>query len=737
MLSFFKIVAKPHANSGYEKIFDIVGDNSFGIVIDLKSKSGYIIIDSANPLEKVEKIQAVINGLKLAESPPITANCNFEIFSVFRNIDSVKNTIISDLYNMPSNGLLMLFFIPVSISEAEKEKKDIEDQLENYYSRLTRSDRQKFFGSVITYQTDSFKDSDESLFFKQLINGFTYSFTTNNLLYKFFIVLANSDEYMLSQIISRFIIMQRKHMASDITSCIYALKSINAIPFSSFYLQNFISLPDAETTNYPIETSVPSISDGISIGEFLRNGVSLSGIHVKIAPSSFNLGFIITGLPGSGKTFEAMSIISQILDSTEAKVVIISPSHEWNSFAIDKGIKIIRLFDNSTKINFFNCPIDSKEKFYEDLALLIATASHSGPYQDPIEKCLLNAFRFAYSSTYTPNPTVVYSYIEDSIIKFHGKRTNTGVKYTKHGENIRSSLENLRSILSRWEYSSPRGLDFSDTISHSVVFDLSNVSGSFKPYIYALILNQIYSISSQFDNEGDNSLRLIILIEEAQILFDQDSNAAIEDLKRRIQDFRKQGISLILITHSITDISVEIRRLCQNKLYFKQPSDVASLAAKDFVFSFAQDTDIVLKLKNLDSRIAAFSYVVKDANTKRSHDALFVKTEEFNIKKSQVPYYKAKHPNNIKVLISLISDNSEKSLKALDSISCIKFVYLGEEISSFSFPFVKIEQKLLKNRMYDTFLYDKKGRQIKKWSFLAKYKEITIKIKDGNIDFTA
>ncbi|EQD34571.1 hypothetical protein B1B_17138, partial [mine drainage metagenome] len=158
-------------------------------------------------------------------------------------------------------------------------------------------------------------------------------------------------------------------------------------------------------------------------------------------------------------TREAMSIIDSICGvhkpPGKPKIAVLSSTSEWDSFAISHNFHMVRLYSDRIPINFFACGRQSdKVKFYEDLSVLLSAASKSGPYRNPMEKCLLNAFKRSYRDNHAPDPLDVYNDIEDSIIRLHGKRTNVGVKYTKHGENIKSALENLRTILSRDEFSS-------------------------------------------------------------------------------------------------------------------------------------------------------------------------------------------------------------------------------------------------------------------------------------------
>jgi hypothetical protein len=353
------------------------------------------------------------------------------------------------------------------------------------------------------------------------------------------------------------------------------------------HASSFLGFYGTTRVNYTL-TTIPSYTEGnIPVGTYLRDGVSDTQTEIKIEESALNLGLVITGLPGSGKTSAAMSILDSICrlqtKGTRPKIIILSSTSEWNDFAVAHGLHLIRFYRDNIPINFFSCGEGAKRvQFYEDLSVLLANAAKAGPYRNPMEKCLLNAFRRSYKDTGSPSPTEIYGAIEESIINLHGKRTNAGVKYTKHGENIKSALENLRGILAREEFSAPHWIDLGKIIEESVVFDMSSVSNSSKPYMYSMVLNQVYSMANSFDENGDDNLRMVICVEESQILFDsssRDDNAATEDLSRRIQDFRKRGIALVLITHNAIDIPSQIRRICQNKIYMKQASDTAIIAA--------------------------------------------------------------------------------------------------------------------------------------------------------------
>jgi hypothetical protein len=439
------------------------------------------------------------------------------------------------------------------------------------------------------------------------------------------------------------------------------------------------------------------------------------------------MGILITGLPGSGKTREAMSIVHSVMEpSTETAIAVISPTEEWNRFGSSRGMYVVRLYDGTVPINFFSCPkMSCRSKFYEDLAMLLSSAADAGPYRNPMEKCMLNAFRKVYQKEEEPNPSSVYREIEESIIKFHARRTNVGVKYTKHGENIKSALENLRGILARPEYCSKRGVGIEGLVRKGVVFDLSLVSGKIKPYIYALLLNQLYSLADQFDVEGDGMLRMLLCVEEAQIILGGKESPAVQDMRQKIQDFRKKGVGLMLLAHNLTDIEQGIRRLCQTKLYLKQAPDVARAALQDLILTYVEESDLETKLKHLDSRTGALNYVTKIGDKKISNDTVFVRTIDYAegevIGESQIGDYMKEEgieaPKESDYTISLKLNDDRVMDRFKSGETSISLRTLGEEVreipvsNSGANP-ITLSLKLVRGLNYEIALLDSRKREI-------------------------
>ncbi|HVC58229.1 MAG TPA: hypothetical protein VND15_02010 [Candidatus Acidoferrales bacterium] len=747
--NFFAITSMPNIGLNKQLLMEAIGKREFVLVYDFSRKITLIGLENTtNPLNFRAEDSGSIPGFSIEASDFNISNAPIELFCCYKQ-PSLENPLpaFTDIFSADFKaGFVCVAFLPLNLSELECSKRRIERLLSSKNLKETSASTSGMFNSKtsLSVQRELFDGSEERLLLEQMLGSINNSLLSNGMTYKIFV--AGQTEQGISEYLeSRVLIL--KHYgavkAKGADELLASIRNLDALPVGSAVAELFLNVYGSYRLGYAIRTQAPYSSGDLEIGSFLKDGASRSNIRVSIARSSLNLGFILTGLPGSGKTREAMAITDSIMAKNPGKqtaVIVISPTSEWNSFAGCHGMYKITVGDGKLPINFFSCPEGvEKRVFYENLAMILSSASNAGPYQNPMEKCMLNAFRAAYKDTNAPNPINAYDELENSIIKFHAKRTNSGVKYTKHGENIRSALENLRAILSLPEYSVSNGIDMQDIASKGVVFDLSKVSSGSKAYLYALLLNQIYALSSLFDLAGDDELRMLVCVEESQLIFGNKESAALQDIKQRIQDFRKQGIGLMLLTHNVTDIDPSLRRLCQTKLYLKQAPDVAQIAAKDMVFTHAKDEEVVLKLKLLESGTGAFSYVTKLGQQKLPNDTIFLSTRMYEdcnkLEFANLDGYLAdrnlKVPSLIKSNIS-IKCYSEEDLKLLSEVKSIRFVYLNETVFECDIERGDKVAGLLEGKEYHLQVLSRKGKIIIASKMVAR-DEIVIQLSGGNV----
>ena len=709
LMDCFEIFSVPTEGIDTSLFIASMGKNPFLLIHDCKSDKTYLKMlnfNSRNDFE-LKYFNACNKGIKLL---PSQFEFDEELLCIsFYKGEGSRYGIIRDVLSKKGDAYITVLFIPQSQKQIYDFKIIIEKELSSRHTRSMRS----YSGGIGIWkethslQNDIYTDSEERKILLSLINDIDQSIIIGSQLYKIFMLLHPNDKNSVDLLEERSRIFSKEKIKISVVNDLLKFTDKPGIIYGSAYAANMVEFLGPSRLSYTIDTFFPTSSGNIKIGNYLKDGAISTDKLVSIPDTAFNLGTIISGLPGMGKTTALMNIIDQVIANNQKAgkrtlVSILSPTGEWDNFGNSHNMNVLRFNDSTMQINFFMpSRMFAYEKFYQDMALLLSSASNSGPYQGPIEKCMLNAFRHVYIGNNILNPTHIYNHIEESIIKLHGKITNVGIKYTKHGENIHASLENLRAILSKEEYSVTKGVSIERLLEKGAVFSMENMSNNMRPYIYALVLNQLYAIAEHFDVFGDNELRMLICIEEAQIIFKNEqkkTNAATQDLINRIQNFRKKGIGIVLLVHSITDIDPNIRRLCQNKIYMKQPSDISPIASKELVFTYSDNDKITNKLKHLDSSIAAFDFVGKNDNERVSNDSIFLKILHYENK--NISTQKITPRTQSAVIISEVYIFDSRS-KAQKEVSRIRVNYLGEEVYN-----MKVENnstiklKLLDSRYY-------------------------------------
>lgn len=658
--------------------------SQFVIYHDFKRSSTYLITDDKDLRRRLEASNI---GLNLKDSiPEISRLLELKILIAFNTNerkDEKEVPLFWDMYKILkySNSGLFLSFIPAEPNSLRKMKTRIEDLLSRKELRITKNFGARNVGEQSgSVQSEFYYGSEEKKTLLSILNTLDEAAMNNGCSYKLCFVFQNSEDDVYRYLKLKLLILEEKKAnIRDLESLYLYLGKLDSLPISYDLASSMLGFSDRISRMNVIHT--PRLEEKESPNSILF-GLYLSGssyetsepIHAEI--STLNLGVLITGLPGSGKTFAAMNLVSQVSRKGRTKVAVISPTPEWSAFGADIGMKVVKLYADDSKINFFNCPeYASKEKFYENLAMLLAQASNAGPYRNSMEKCLLSAFSKVYAKTRNPDPTEVYCEIEEAVIQYHGKRSKTGVKYTKHGENITAALENLRIMLMKPQFAYPVKTKFADIAANDVIFDLSLVSNNMKPFFYALLLNQMYALTEELDAYGDDELRVLICLEEAQLVFDNnEQSAATLDLRQRIQDFRKKGVGLLLITHSVTDINLRIRRLCQTKMYFRQSSDSVKTAAVDLIADDENTARIAERLKTLEHRTCVLNYVNIAEAVKNPTPSVFVRTPEYTVKTSPETERQESSKTYVDMRLRLLGNGGNPA--SLD----IEISYVGEKI---------------------------------------------------------
>ena len=737
-LHYIKINAIP-SNADHLLLLNSFLNSKFMVLHDTSAGLTSVITDSPNVITAMHNF-----GISASEAGDPWAEESarrFKLFSTYlfeentnpyKKENSIQESKLSDMYAIlkGTDARIMTAFCPSEIRSTTRIKKEIEKDISEMEVRATRNARPILENREYSAQVEIYHDSDKKRVLGSALNMLNDIIMSNGTSYKFYALIDMSAgaEEAERYIKSKLLILEETEITAKSMTELYAtMEKINCIPFSVERCSRLLSFSDRIRKLPAIKTSFNASEKGIVVGSYVQNGIKSTDEKLCIMKESLNLGTIVSGLPGSGKTLSAKGIIGQVAKEGDTKIVIISPNDEWDGFGDSNGLEVIRIYNSQKPINFFRCDSTiNAERFYEDLSMLIASASNAGPYRNSIEKVLLSAFNKSYKDTKDPDPNTVYSNIELAVIEQHAKVTNTSVKYTKHGENIKAALQNLRLIISRPEFAYNNGIDFRSIIEKGAVFDLSNVSNNMKPFFYALILNQIYGFAESFDIYGDSKLRMLICLEEAQVVFSNDiESAANQDLENRVQNFRKKGIGLFLITHNATDISPRIRRLLQFKMYFRQSADVAKYAANDLIFNEAEDIEIVKKMKVLGQRICAVSYIGMEGSRKVPEASVFVEVPEVTEEEFRAEPEMHESSSRLSDTRFIIKNKEGTAVQGAN----VQLLYLGERISESTSDKdgYAVFTGMLVDKRYELAVLGEKKKDTKRFSvYGGKSQELTI-----------
>jgi len=636
---------------------------AFSILYDFK-KMRLLFVTVDFPEGLVESIAASVTGLefrKLEEKITFgelknpfrydgvpfkqTATIH-EPFATHR--EDVKKAEKSLLADLPmafrdSDCYMLVSFIPESREALNEVKKQWEDEL----SRLTPVSRegtslQGYEGMQRSHVSErtNYEESDVAMVAAELLAMCNNALLRSDAVYSVSVIGWGEKAELLRQHLrgKYWGIYEKVRASNELRGCMPVTGGeILSGEYASLLVDFAPEFAREETTLDIGDVPREFLSNGkasIEVGEELLKGLRK---HRKLYldKMSYNTNILIVGQQRMGKTLLAKRIAMHSA-SEGAGVLVFSASSEWSSLArAGKGILVIKLAER-VPLNLVRCPPGvRKGQFYQNLALLLANAMGAGPYTNPIRNVMLNSFTSLYSRDKEPGITDVYDGVHSSVVEFYSHEE--GKSFGKFGQNIRASLENLRQIMLKEQFRVKDGIRIEDCIRNGAVFDLSGCSELERALLYAFILAQVYSyILSNFDEKGDKELRLLIVLEEAHMIFRKQGRegtnieaTATADLERKLGMFGKRGVGMMLITHFADQLSEIVRRHAQTHFYFKQDSESLESALKDLKFNPSEEElwrNASAKLLSLPTGVAACRAVHIEKGERVEVGPFFIKT---------------------------------------------------------------------------------------------------------------
>lgn len=311
---------------------------------------------------------------------------------------------------------------------------------------------------------------------------------------------------------------------------------------------------------------------------------SSRGDKIGISLKDLAKHMLVVGTPGSGKTTFSVSLLDRLWKDHHIPFLVIEPAkNEYR--ALVQSIPDLQVFTPGKNFispfvyNPFVPPKNVKLEAYKSTlkTAFAAGVSMTTPLDKIFEEAINNCYSdFRWLDTYTSDDKGRIFNITDFVKCF--QETFDAIGYTGDAKNIgRAGVVRLNSLVNLFDnyYSIP----IEDLLSKPTIIELAAIENSDqKALIISLLLLSILAyVNSNYVGEG--GLRNVILLEEAHVLLDADTNAGQGDanpsaiaqglVKRMLAEIRSYGVGIVIADQSPRKVSTDVVALTDIKLAFR------------------------------------------------------------------------------------------------------------------------------------------------------------------------
>jgi hypothetical protein len=311
---------------------------------------------------------------------------------------------------------------------------------------------------------------------------------------------------------------------------------------------------------------------------------SSRGDTIGISLKDLTKHMLIVGTPGSGKTTFSVSLLDRLWKEHHIPFLVIEPAkNEYR--ALVQSIPDLQVFTPGKNFispfvfNPFVPPKNVKLETYKSTlkTAFAAAVSMSTPLDKIFEEAVNNCYSdFRWLDTYTSDDKGRIFNISDFIKCF--ETTFEAIGYTGDAKNIgRAGVVRLQSLVNLFD--NYHSIPIEDLLSKPTVIELAAIENSDqKALIISLLLLSILAyVNSNYIGEG--SLRNLILLEEAHVLLDADTNAGEGEanpsaiaqglVKRMLAEIRSYGVGVVIADQSPRKVTTDVVALTDIKLAFR------------------------------------------------------------------------------------------------------------------------------------------------------------------------
>lgn len=371
--------------------------------------------------------------------------------------------------------------------------------------------------------------------------------------------------------------------------------------FQDFYRLPFIITAEEASNFFRLPIANAKISAGLNVNEtkstsktYAKNLINSGDIILgKLKTSNNEIGIerkdlakhmLVVGTPGSGKTTFSVGLLDRLWKDHQIPFLVIEPAkNEYR--ALVQSIPNLQVFTpgkNFISPFFFNPFVPPKNVKLETYKSTLKTAFAAGvsmtsPLDKIFEESINNCYSdFRWLDSYTTDNSGKIFNISDFIKCF--EETFEEIGYTGDAKNIgRAGVVRLNSLMNLFDnyFSIP----IEDILKKPTIIELAAIENSDqKALIISLLLLSILSyVNANYVGEG--GLKNVILLEEAHVLLDSESNSGEGEanpsgiakglIKRMLAEIRSYGVGLIIADQSPRKVSTDVVALTDMKVVFR------------------------------------------------------------------------------------------------------------------------------------------------------------------------
>jgi type IV secretory pathway VirB4 component len=453
----------------------------------------------------------------------------------------IKDSMITELSDLPKNMMLSIDIVPVPTDEAIKEMNKrimgVETDITRYQQKQNRNNN---FSAVIPYDLEQMRQETKEFMSDLTTRDQRMIFATVTIIH-----VADSLEE-LNEDTESLISTGRKHLCEFSTLKYQQIDGLHTVlPLGSHKLPYKWRTLTTESTAVLMPFATQEIQEigGTYYGE---NAISKNMIIADRRNLLNGNGFIL-GVSGSGKSFTAKGEIVDIALSSDSDIIIVDPEAEFSPLVNAIGGEVIKIsaasdnninaMDISENYGGEENPIILKSEFILSLCeQLVGSGRLSAKEKSLIDRCTANVYRDHVNGGFKGDPPTLQDFHAELMKQNEPEAQDIALAielFTKGSLNTFAKQTNV------------------DVNSRIVCYDIKDLGKQLKTIGMLVVLDSIFN---RITKNRELKRNTYIWIDEIYILFANEYSANfLFELWKRV---RKYGAMCSGITQNISDLLV-------------------------------------------------------------------------------------------------------------------------------------------------------------------------------------